>query len=426
MEEEEEDKEIIKRVNDLWEKELKEPFSNFMNQKQEEILNGLEKKIDDLIKNKKLDEKNNNNNYYKDDDGRLRKTKIDFQNLNEPNLVFLQNTNPLINLILQCLSNIKEVFQYYLNPKREREEKILKKSKEDPNNTYLGPSFLTLLDHLWKSQQKEYAPFEIHKVLKKLMMNNYNTNDASIIINFILNKLNVELKSNQNDNIEQDNPYEHYNPDKIYEKFHKNFVNTQISNVFFASIKTKKKCLNCNLEKDEYYFETTPSINIYLTENNNHQTQKLSLEDHFKELKLLIEKDKEYEIENCIVCNSSQKKRIHKDVFTISVVLIIVINRDKDPNNTIYFKYPEIINSEKIVNNNMFKQEDYKNYELRAVIKKNKNNDNNFEYTAFYKNCIDNKWYLYNNQKIMSIESDYKKYVFDEKNTYVLIYYMQA
>ena len=62
------------------------------------------------------------------------------------------------------------------------------------------------------------------------------------------------------------------------------------------------------------------------------------------------------------------------------------------------------------------------NYELRTVIKKNNNNNNNFEYTAFYKNCIDNNWYLYNNQTIMLIQNDYKYYVFDEKKAYVLIY----
>ena len=401
MEEEDEiNKEIIKRVNDVWEKQLKEPFSDFMNQKQEEILNELEKKFDDLIK------KNINKIY--EDDKILRKKEIDFQNLKEPNLVylsFLQNTNPLINMVLQCLSNIKEVSFYYLNPPKE--ERILKKSKNDPNNTYLGPSFLTLLDHLWKSQQKEYAPLEIHNVLKKLMIDNYNTNDASIIINFILNKLDAELNLNENNNIEQDDPYEHNEKDKIY-KFSKKFNDnrTQISDTFFSLIKIMKKCPNCYL-KDEYYFEATPSINIYLTESNeinceHPEAQKLNLEENFKTL--LIEKE---------------------EIYTISVVLIIVINRDHDPNYTRYFKYPEKIDLEKIINNNNNNNFKSKNYELRAVIKKTKNNNNNnFKYTAFFKNCIDNKWYLYNNQKIMLIQSNYENYVFDEKNAYVLIYCM--
>ena len=152
---------------------------------------------------------NNNDNVHEDDE-ELRKKEIDIDNLNKPTLVYLtllQNTNPLINIILQCLSNIKYIVCYYLNPIKEN--KILKKSKENPNNNYLGPSFLKLLDHLWKSNQKEYSPMEIHNVLQKIMLNNYYTNDASIIINNILTKLNEELNFNQeNNNIEQDDPYD--------------------------------------------------------------------------------------------------------------------------------------------------------------------------------------------------------------------------
>ena len=48
--------------------------------------------------------------------------------------------------------------------------------------------------------------------------------------------------------------------------------------------------------------------------------------------------------------------------------------------------------------------------------------NNIFEYTALYKHYIDNNWYLYNNQKIMLAQNNYKYYVFDEKNAYVLIY----
>ena len=75
---------------------------------------------------------------------------------------------------------------YYLNPIKE--DKILKISKENPNKAYLGPSFLKLLDHLWKSNQKEYAPMKIHNFLKKSMKNDYNTNDAGLIIQYILKK----------------------------------------------------------------------------------------------------------------------------------------------------------------------------------------------------------------------------------------------
>ena len=83
---EKEEEEIIKKVNDIWEKELKEKFSNIMNQKQEEIVNILEKKFKQI--DKKLDEINNINKNH-EDDKILRKKEIDFDNLKEANLVHL-------------------------------------------------------------------------------------------------------------------------------------------------------------------------------------------------------------------------------------------------------------------------------------------------------------------------------------------------
>ena len=301
-----------------------------------------------------------------------------------------------------------------MNP--EKEESILKKSKDDHNNIYLGPSFLTLLDHLWKSNQKEYAPIEIHNVLKKLMLNNYNTNDAGIIINFILNKLNEELNFNQEyPNFEQDNPYDHFDRDAAVKKFQDKFLKniTQISDTFFSSMKIKKRCLQCNVDP-QYFFEASPVINIYLEENKeNDNFNKLSFEEHFH--KLLTSKEELYITEKCLICGSAQKKNQIKDVYTSSSVLIININREKDPNNKIYFRYPEFFDGKKMINAGM------PNYQLTTVIKKIRNY-NNFEYMAFYQNIIDKRWYSFNNQRIELIQDNYKNHIIDDKNTILLIY----
>ena len=90
-----------------------------------------------------------------ENDENLRKKEINLKEIKNPlliNLFYVDNTNPLINLILHCLSNIKTLVYYYLNPSNE--EKILQKSKQNPNNDYLGLSFLKLLSHLWKSKKK--------------------------------------------------------------------------------------------------------------------------------------------------------------------------------------------------------------------------------------------------------------------------------
>ena len=349
----------IKEIDDIWEKELKESFSNQINNYQEEILNELENKfnkINDSINNyflsinEKIGEKEEIINNKEDDE--LRKKEINIDNLNKPTLVYLtllQNTNPLINIILQCLSNIKDIVCYYLNPIKEY--RILKKSKDNPNNNYLGPSFLKLLDHLWKSNQKEYSPLEIHNVLKKIMLNNYYTNDASIIINYILTKLDEELNFNQeNNNIEQDDPYDHFNKDITAKKFHEKFMKnkTIISDAFYCAIKIKKRCLNCNAYT-AYYFETSPIVNIYLEENKDDNFNKLYFEEHFHTL--LTVKEEQNINEDCIICCSKQNKIQIKDIFSSSKILIININREKDQEKTISFKYPEIFDGKKVIKN---------------------------------------------------------------------------
>ena len=433
---------LDKDFEEKWNKKFENEMSKIeILKEQNNIKNNIEQNDFNINENNNFINNNNNINNindYKDyvekdfninnnvddndfeDDEKLRKKAIDFGNLNKPTLNYLilqQNENPLINIILQCLSNIREVAQYYLNPLKEN--KILQKSKDNPNNTYLGPLFLKLLDHLWKSYKKEYNATEIHNVLKKLMLNNYNTNDASIIINFILNKLNEELNFNQEyPNLEQDNPYDHFDADLTVKKFQDKFMKnrTQISDTFFSAIKIKKRCLQCNHEGYQYFFETSPVINIYLEENKeNDNFNKLSFEQHFHSL--LTVKEEQEIIEDCLICGSIQKKNQIKDVYTSSAVLIININREKDPNNKIYFRYPEFFDGKKMINAGM------PNYQLTTVIKKIRNyNNNNFEYISFYQNIIDKRWYSFNNQRIELIQDNYKNYIIDDKNTILLIY----
>ena len=95
------------------------------------------------------------------------------------------------------------------------------------------------------------------------------------------------------------------------------------------------------------------------------------------------------------------------------------INRDKDPNNTIFFEFPEVFDGKKIINSKL----NLPNYELTAVIKKAFNyNYNNLEYNTFFKSFIDKKWYSFNNQRIASIDNNYKNYVCDYQNICLLIY----
>ena len=355
---------------------------------------------------------NNINNIKKEKDEELRQKKIDLNQFNSPPLVKLllsENINPLINLILQCLSNIKTLILYYFNDKKE--EKILKKSKENPNKTFLGPSFLKLLDHLWKSNNKEYSPKEIHKVLYNLMLNKYNSNDPGFIIKFILNQLNKELNFNPVV-INDVNECDIFNKDKALQNYLNFFSNniTKISNSFYSTIKTKKRCKLC--KQYSYFFESSPVIDIYLESNNNNLLNNVNLIEHLKNL--LNDKDNRIIYENCVVCGPKNKYVI-KDIYSTTEIIIFNIIRKNNQSYEISFNYPEQFDGKEVINKDI----ELPYYQLISVIKKIKNNEI-LEFVEYMKSFINNQWYIYDKSNIELLQN--KNDIFDDKNACLLIY----
>ena len=223
-----------------------------------------------------------------------------------------------------------------------KEEKILDKSKKNPNNTYLGPSYLQLLKDIWGDQRGEYSPIEIHKVLKKLMGNNYNSNNSGFIVKFILNQLYLEL--NLDNNLQ------------INLEYVKNLDFLPSNKILIASypyIRTKKICLSCHNTVDQFFI-ASPVINLYLDANNG-KTNKFILEKNLNEL--LIERGKGQIVGHCIKCKRQQNIGIIKYFHTPCEIAIFYIDRKNDPNHNISLSYGY---SMKLVN---------KEYRLITVIK---------------------------------------------------------
>ena len=368
-----------------------------------------------LIKNDIFPQPNVNNNNNFETDEFLRKKKFDFSKLNSPPLITLieqDNTNQLVNLILRCLSNILMILPYYYNPNKE--EKILKKSKEDPNGAYLGPSFLKLLDNIWKNSKKEYCPMEFHTALKKLMGNNYFSNNPGFIMEFILNQLDKELNFNAFANMgDNDNHLDqNISSSLFFKQFEKN--QTKISNCFFSTIKTQKKCSFC--QQSTYYFNSTPVVNIILeSTNENAVFNQFNLNEHLNNL--LMEVKDENKNEYCIKCNCERKKYIMKEIFYAFGLIVFYINREKDPEYRLSFNYPEKFNGRKLIN----KEYNLYDYQLISVIKKNSNEYNIFgDYIAYCKSFTNNKWYSYYQQNISMVQNTNE--IIDNKNACLLIY----
>jgi hypothetical protein len=223
------------------------------------------------------DNADNNNIFEKYE--KLRKKVINLDKMENPpliHLLFTEGTNPLVNIVLQCICNIKTLILYYFNP--DKEKKILSKAKNDPDGAYLGPSFLKLLDYLWKSDKKEYCPEEIHGVLKQLMGNDYEIKDPSFIINFILAQLDKELmqKENIDEKTEPADPFDIFDEKKVHDQYWKRFYEerTKIKVSFYSTFKINKRCKDCN--NISFSFDSSPIINIYLNEENE---ENLDFED---------------------------------------------------------------------------------------------------------------------------------------------------
>ncbi len=266
-----------------------------------------------------------------------------------------------------------------------------------------------MLDYLWKSKQKEYYPEEIHNTLKKLMRNDYDTKDPSIIINFILTKLNEELlMNNDNNNNKEVDPFSLFDENNVFNEYWKEFTEkkTKISISFYSTFKISKRCEGCNYPS--FSFESSPIINVYLNQENSEKLDFVDFKYH------LIEKEKEKIKEKCVICadDIEKNKIVAKDFRCTAEVLIINIDRKKDPHYRISFKYPEQFDIQNIIKQQM----DISDYRLTTVIKRD-----NDSYIAFYKNCIDKKWYSYNNEKIELVD-DYKDVIIDDKNACILIY----
>ena len=130
-----------------------------------------------------------------------------------------------------------------------------------------------------------------------------------------------------------------------------------------------------------------------------------------KYLQNLLNKDNNNTKVECKACHEQHDTYVAKDIFITSTIVIININREKDPNNNINFDYPEEFDGKEVINKTL----NLPKYELINVIKK-VNNEN----ISFYKSFTNNQWYAFNNKKIFSFEN--KNIIYDNKNAYLLIY----
>ena len=109
MEEEDIKKQAKEDAENLWINELESPFLEKINESLLEMMKNIESKF---------------SYYEKIFNPYLNFKRVDIREINKMyvKLTLLNDSNPLINLIIQCLTNIKTFCAYYVNPPQRKKK----------------------------------------------------------------------------------------------------------------------------------------------------------------------------------------------------------------------------------------------------------------------------------------------------------------
>ena len=377
---------------------------------EEELEIALKKKIQSLTE-KTSQELENKINHIQEIIEQKIKESFEVANLQKNEICknLLYHEMSLLDYILICLSNMKPLVSLFLGNK----QKYLQQKINKINKNNLFNLFVDLFNNLWFKKNNQYDAIEMHKYLNTLNKNIYYSKDPGQIMGFLLDKLNDELKFNKNQNkenidVDRSQELKAFENFKLVSKQNK----TDISEMFSIIYKVIKTCNVC--ETKMYFFEKMLIVNLYIEEirlsivKEKKAFNEISLIDTFN---FLLNDNKDQE-EFCKGCEYIQKMKINNSIEDYdNDILIININRDKDPNHIMNLAFKQTIQ--------LLKKE--KNYKYKLISVLNKNYEEKDQKVNLYcNNFNNNKWYLYNKNGV-NLEEKEEEYL-DGFKVLLLVY----
>ena len=280
------------------------------------------------------------------------------------------NLNYIINPILFCLANLEIFNEFILS---EKKQEIFSKFQGQNSLTVL---FFHLLEEMRNINVISTNEISIHNFLGD-KLENYLTQDPGVIIKSILSLIDEEMKL-ININIE-------------------NRFSNLIPNNFSITMKTIKKCNAC-LHKEEISKEKKYVIDLFLFHTDFNIVE--PLQSVFNNL--LSENDELNVDKICKMCG--YETIIIKEIENLNKYLIINLNREKDPNNTMKLIYSETLNLIEEKEDGTNKKYQYKLISVLSDINSNIKNlamvqqlsiiqINKISFKIFFRNFINDKWY---------------------------------
>ena len=356
----------------------------------------------------------------------LEKEEKIYYNKKIPILIGLNNIGATcyMNASLQCLSNTKELTEFFLNNYKD-------KNKKKHIITY---EYYELIKNLWneKNNNKPYSPYSFKDVLSQEndLFAGIQANDSKDLINFLIERLHQELnvikEKNNNENFYQINQL---NENEALQFFLKDFTsnfNSIISKLFYGILETKSQCKGCNMIKFNFqlysflefplqhinqYFYNIGKRPLFTQDGKNPDVDLYECFEYNRKIDLMNGENQMY----CNICNKLCDATYTNFIYSGPNYLIINLNRGRGAVYECKVNFPEQLN----LFNYVSYQHGITAYELYAVICHLGPSSMSGHFVAYCRNRIDNKWYLYNDAFVTLCDKP-KQYT--EGMPYILFY----
>ena len=423
----------LEEKEDMLSKQIKE--YELKKQKQKELKKDIEIERDKFEEKKKSFDKERANKFeqLKLKEKELNKMQLllekeekIYYNKKIPILIGLNNIGATcyMNASLQCLSNTKELTEFFLNNYKD-------KNKKKHIITY---EYYELIKNLWneKNNNKPYSPYSFKDVLSQEndLFAGIQANDSKDLINFLIERLHQELnvikEKNNNENFYQINQL---NENEALQFFLKDFTssfNSIISKLFYGILETKSQCKGCNMIKFNFqlysflefplqhinqYFYNNGKRPLFTQDGKNPDVDLYECFEYNRKIDLMNGENQMY----CNICNKLCDATYTNFIYSGPNYLIINLNRGRGAVYECKVNFPEQLN----LFNYVSYQHGITAYELYAVICHLGPSSMSGHFVAYCRNRIDNKWYLYNDALVNLCD---KPQQYTEGMPYILFY----
>ena len=348
-----------------------------------------------------------------------------------------------MNSTLQCLSQTKELTNYFLNEKYKNRIINNNIALKNKNILQLSPVYLELIQKLWdQNEPKSFSPHEFLNTVEKMnpLFKTGQVVYAHYFIIFIIEQLHKELKKPIKIKVDNIQPLNQYDKNNSFNYFFNEFKEEYsiISDIFFGFIETTNECLNCKKFYNSKGLNNPISYNYgifnclifpleevknmknnpkeeYNIKNNNNN--RVSIYDCFyynQKSDLFTGENRNY----CNICRQLYDSIYTSKIFVSPNVLIIILNRGKGNIYDVNLDFNETLDITQFV-----QQKDCPQliYNLYGVITHIGESGPNAHYVASCKSPIDNKWYRYDDAFVNPI-TNIQKEIIEFGTPYLLFY----